>query len=66
MVDRFKSGFVPPGDIPFEDLGNEDNKSINSNNSSGSKVPVLLLLQHLIDFVKKNFIGDLILRKVLV
>ena len=27
MIEKFKSGFVPPGDIPFEDLSSLDNMS---------------------------------------
>lgn len=27
MIEKFKSGFLPPGDIPFEDLSSLDNTS---------------------------------------
>ena len=27
MIEKFKSGFLPPGDIPFEDLSSLDNMS---------------------------------------
>ena len=37
-MDRYQTGQTPPDDIEFEDLGNEDNKSINS---SSSKVKVI-------------------------
>ncbi|KAF6019093.1 hypothetical protein EB796_022590 [Bugula neritina] len=41
VIDRFKSGFVPPDDIAFEDLGNEDTKSIGSSNSSKTREPTI-------------------------
>ena len=34
MIEKFKSGFLPPGDIPFEDLSSNDNASINGSMSS--------------------------------
>lgn len=36
MVERFKSGFTPPGDIPFEDLHNSKPANASSGGSSGS------------------------------
>ena len=30
MIEKYKSGFLPPGDIPFEDLSSLDNVSGNS------------------------------------
>lgn len=27
VIEKFKSGFLPPGDIPFEDLSSLDNMS---------------------------------------
>jgi len=34
VIEKFKSGFSPPGDIPFEDLSSNDNASINGSMSS--------------------------------
>jgi len=34
VIEKFKSGFLPPGDIPFEDLSSNDNASINGSMSS--------------------------------
>lgn len=34
VIEKFKSGFSPPGDIPFEDLSTNDNASINGSMSS--------------------------------
>ena len=28
MIEKFKSGFSAPGDIPFEDLSSADNASV--------------------------------------
>lgn len=34
VIEKFKSGFSPPGDIPFEDLSSNDTTSINGSMSS--------------------------------
>lgn len=34
MIEKFKSGFSPPSDIPFEDLSSGDNASVNGSMSS--------------------------------
>jgi len=34
VIEKFKSGFSTPGDIPFEDLSSHDNTSINGSMSS--------------------------------
>ena len=34
MVEKFKSGFSPPGDVPFEDLSSGDTDSVNGSMSS--------------------------------
>ena len=30
VIEKFKSGFFPPSDIPFEDLSNSENQSVNN------------------------------------
>ena len=34
MIEKFKSGFSPPGDVPFEDLSSTDSASVNGSMSS--------------------------------
>ena len=34
VIEKFKSGFSPPSDIPFEDLSNGDTTSVNGSMSS--------------------------------
>lgn len=34
MIEKFKSGFSPPGDVPFEDLSSADSTSVNGSMSS--------------------------------
>ena len=29
VIEKFKSGFSPPGDVPFEDLSSADSASVN-------------------------------------
>ncbi|XP_059092390.1 formin-binding protein 1-like isoform X2 [Tigriopus californicus] len=44
VIERYKSGFIPPSDIPFEDLSNAETSSVNgSMNSIGhnSSIPAI-------------------------
>ena len=34
MIEKYKSGFSPPGDMPFEDLSTADSTSVNGSMSS--------------------------------
>lgn len=34
VVERYKSGFTPPSDLPFEDLSNHDTASVNGSTHS--------------------------------
>jgi len=38
VIEKFKSGFSAPGDIPFEDLSSADNASVNGSMSSMPQV----------------------------
>merc|ERR1719336_533845 len=39
VIEKYKSGFLPPGDIPFEDLSSQDNVSGNVNASTPQGTP---------------------------
>merc|ERR1719336_2370802 len=39
VIEKYKSGFLPPGDIPFEDLSSLDNVSGNINASTPQGTP---------------------------
>lgn len=44
VIEKFKSGFFPPSDIPFEDLSNSENQSVNNgsiNTSISDKKTIL-------------------------
>lgn len=34
MIEKYKSGFSPPGDVPFEDLSSTDSTSVNGSMTS--------------------------------
>ena len=39
VVEKYKSGFLPPGDIPFEDLSTVDSGSGNSSTTTPQSTP---------------------------
>ena len=39
MVEKYKSGFLPPGDIPFEDLSTVDSGSGTSSTTTPQSTP---------------------------
>ena len=39
MIEKYKSGFMPPGDIPFEDLSTADSGSGNSSTTTPQSTP---------------------------
>ena len=55
MIERYKSGFSPPQDYPFEDLSNMDTQS--ANGSMSSLPPHIVVQQPMSE--KKTILGTI-------
>ena len=57
MIEKFKSGFSPPGDVPFEDLSSADSASVNG--SMSSMQPQSINVHPVLESKKSSIIGTI-------
>merc|ERR1712241_782000 len=57
VIEKFKSGFSPPGDVPFEDLSSADSASVNG--SMSSMQPQSINVHPVLESKKSSIIGTI-------